>query len=257
MIWIGTSGYSYKDWKGTFYPEGIKDKDMLPFYSEHYNFTEINSTYYRMPSTSMFKNMDERTPENFKFSVKAHSIFTHSRDASGEDAKNFLDALKPIEEKGKLGTILFQFPNSFHFTKDNMDYLLKIREAFKERSLCFEFRNAFWTREDTIKLLKSLQIGWVCVDEPPIPGLVRPAVAATSDTAYVRFHGRNSEKWYDHKEAYERYDYMYSEKELGEWVSKIKYVDKNAKNTYIAFNNHFRAQGAKNASMLKRLIMDA
>lgn len=257
MIWIGTSGYSYKDWKGPFYPVDIKDKDMLSFYSEHYNFTEINSTYYRMPTISMFKNMDERTPENFMFSVKAHSIFTHSRDATIEDAKNFLEALKPIEEKGKLGTILFQFPNSFHFTRENKDYLLKIREAFKGSSLCFEFRNAFWTKEDTIRLLKSLQIGWVCVDEPAIPGLVRPAVATTSDTAYVRFHGRNSEKWYDHKEAYERYDYMYSEKELGEWVSKIKYMDKNTKNTYVAFNNHFRAQGAKNASMLKRLIMDA
>lgn len=257
MIWIGTSGYSYKDWKGNFYPEGIKNGEMLSFYSLHYNFTEINSTYYRMPAISMFKGMDEKTPEDFKFSVKAYGAFTHSRDASSEDAKKFLEALKPINENGKLGTILFQFPNSFHFTRENMDYLLKIREYFKGNSLCFEFRNASWTREDTIKLLKSIHAGWVCVDEPPIPGLVRPAVAVTSDTAYVRFHGRNSQKWYDHKEAYERYDYFYSEKELVEWVPKIKYIDKNAQNTYIAFNNHFRAQGAKNASMLKRLIMNA
>jgi uncharacterized protein YecE (DUF72 family) len=257
LIWIGTSGYSYSDWKGNFYPEGIKEGDMLSYYSTHYSFTEINSTYYRMPNSFMFKNMDERTPEDFKFSVKVHSSFTHSRDASKEDTKSFLEALRPIEEKGKLGSILFQFPNSFHYTKENMDYLSKIREDFKGSSLCYEFRNASWTREETIRFLKAIQTGWVCVDEPPIPGLVRPAVALTSDTAYVRFHGRNSDKWYDHKEAYERYDYLYTEKELGEWVSKIKYIDKNAKNTFVAFNNHFRAQGAKNASMLKRLIMDA
>lgn len=254
MIYVGTSGYSYKDWKGNFYPDDIKDVDMLSFYSAQYNFTEINFTYYSMPGYKVFKNLNEKTPENFMFTVKAFGGFTHSRDAGPDDSKSFIDALKPISENGKLGCIVFQFPYSFHYTNDNMKYLEGIRDMFREQNIVFEFRNSLWARQETMGFLMNRKIGWVCVDEPDIRGLIRPAVAVTSETGYIRFHGRNREKWYNHNEAYERYDYIYSEEELLEWISRINYIEKHSKTTFVAFNNHFKAQGAKNASMLKRLL---
>lgn len=254
MIYVGTSGYSYKDWKGTFYSDDIKDGDMLPFYAQSYNFTEINSTYYKMPSYFVFKNLNIKTPENFVFSVKAFGGFTHSRDASSEDAIKFNEALKPIKEAGKLGCVVFQYPYSFHNTPQNVNYLEGVREKFKDEDIVFEFRNSAWTKQETMGFLLERNIGYICVDEPDIKGLIKPVVAVTSDVGYVRFHGRNVEKWYNHNEAYERYDYLYSEDELKEWIERLNYINNGSKKTFVAFNNHFRAQGAKNASMLKRLL---
>jgi uncharacterized protein YecE (DUF72 family) len=254
MIYTGTSGYSYKDWVGEFYPPDIKDGDMLKYYSMNYDFTEINSTYYKMPNYFVFKNLDEKTPESFIFTVKSFGGFTHSRDASMEDAVKFIEAVKPIKEKGKLGCLVFQFPYSFHNTPENLDHLKRVRDFFNAEDIVFEFRNSAWAKQETMMFLNSERIGWVSVDEPDIKGLIRPVVAVTSETSYVRFHGRNREKWYNHNEAYERYDYLYSEDELREWISRIKHMEKSTRKTFVAFNNHFRAQGAKNASMLKRLL---
>jgi uncharacterized protein YecE (DUF72 family) len=201
LIYAGTSGYSYSDWKGPFYPEDIKDGEMLGFYSKHFPFTEINSTYYKMPNPFVFKNLNEKTPDGFVFSVKAHSTFTHTRDASKDDAVKFMEALKPIEDASKLGCLVFQFPNSFYFKPENLDYLKRIREYFISEQIVMEFRNSSFARQETMQFLNENKAGWVCVDEPDIKGLVRPAVAVTSDIGYVRFHGRNSEKWYNHNEA--------------------------------------------------------
>lgn len=254
MIYTGTSGYSYEDWKGIFYSREIKDGDMLKAYSKTFNFTEINSTYYKMPNYFQFKNMVEKVPENFMFSVKSHGSFTHSRDASTEEVTSFLEALKPIKERNMLGCILFQFPYSFHKSVEGTEYIKKLRDMFGEERLVFEFRSSEWATGETMELLIKNKIGWVCVDEPDLKGLVKPVVAVTSDIGYVRFHGRNAGKWYNHSKAYERYDYFYSEDEIKEWIPRIRYVEKGSKITFTSFNNHFRAQGAKNASMLKRLL---
>lgn len=254
MIYVGTSGYSYEDWKGEFYTQDIKNSNMLEFYSKIFSFTEINSTYYKMPNYFVFKNLDEKTPDGFKFSVKAYKGFTHDRNLEKQDAEKFIEALKPIKDKGKLSCIIFQFPYSFHKTDENITYLKRLKEHFKEEDVVCEFRNSQWAKIEIMELLKDYSIGWVCVDEPNIKGLLKPITAATSNIGYVRFHGRNAGKWYNHEMAYERYDYMYSESELSEWVSRIKFIEKHSDTTFVAFNNHFKAQGAKNASMLLRLL---
>ncbi|QCX34213.1 DUF72 domain-containing protein [Caloramator sp. E03] len=256
MIYVGTSGYSYDDWKGEFYPEDINDSNMLEFYSRHFSFTEINSTYYKMPNYFMFKSLNEKTPDEFKFSVKAYKGFTHDRNLGKDDAIKFIEALKPIKSSGKLSCIIFQFPYSFHNTSDNAEYIKRVREYFNGEEILCEFRNSNWVKIEVMEFLKEHSIGWVCVDEPDIKGLIKPIVAVTSNIGYIRFHGRNAKKWYNHEVAYERYDYMYSEKELLEWISKIKFIEKHSCETFVAFNNHFKAKGAKNASMLKRLMQN-
>lgn len=254
MIMVGTSGYSYNDWLGTFYSEGTAKGDMLPEYSKKFMFTEINSTYYSMPNRFLFYNLNKKTPDGFKFTVKLHGSMTHSRDAGHDSYKQFTDALNPIVESSKLGCLVAQFPYSFHKNDVNKEYIKRLKDGLKGLPLCVEFRNDMWMDAETYKLLSDEGIGFICVDEPGIKGLVKSASIVTSKIGYVRFHGRNSSKWYNHEQSYERYDYLYSEGELKEWVPKIKFIEDNTDIAFIAFNNHFKAQGAVNASMLQRLL---
>ncbi len=254
MLHIGTSGYSYKDWVGTFYPESIKQGEMLTVYSQSFSFTEINSTYYKLPNAYMFYNMQKKTGEDFMFTVKLHGSMTHTRDASDKAYDDFSEAVNVLSEVNKLGCIMAQFPYSFHKTNDNISYIQRLKERFYEQELVVEFRNNKWIAEDTFDILRKNNIGYICVDEPSISGLMDRKAISTGKTSYIRFHGRNSDKWYNHNEAYERYDYLYKEDELKEWVDKVKRLEQDTDNCFISFNNHFRAQAVLNGMMLKKLL---
>lgn len=256
MIKVATSGYAYKDWIGKFYPEGIKEKDMLAYYSREFPFTEVNSTYYSMPSPYMFYHMMKKTPENFVFVVKVFGGITHHGDLSPVTVEKFKGAVSPIIEEKRLGCILAQFPYSFHNNDKNQDFLKRMREAFKEIPLAVEFRTVDWLTIDTVRLLRNLDIAFVCVDEPPLRGLLPPVAIATSSFSYIRFHGRNSESWYNHENSYERYNYLYKEEELREWVPKIKELKRKTDLVYIAMNNHFNAQAVINARQLVKLLSE-
>ena len=147
MIYIGTSGYSYQDWKGPVYPEDIKDTDMLPFYSQLFNTTEINYTYYRMPAARTLAAMASKVPDNFVFTIKASKELTHEREAEDgggtpENFRLFRQALQPLIDEGKFGAVLAQFPNSFKPTPENRDYLSVFRERMGDLPVVVEFRNA-------------------------------------------------------------------------------------------------------------------
>ena len=254
VIYIGTSGYSYKDWIGPFYPEGTKSGDMLHIYANSFDFTEINSTYYQIPNPFMFYNMQKKTGDDFVFTVKLHQSMTHTKNAEEKDYESFINAARVLKDAGKLGCLVAQFPYSFHYNQENKDYIERMKDRLKEFNVVVEFRNNKWINKDTLELLRKNELGYVCVDEPELSGLVRKDALATSSTAYIRFHGRNSEKWWSHKESYERYNYLYKEEELVEWVEKVKDLKESSKDFYISFNNHFRAQAVLNAMMLKELL---
>lgn len=253
MMLIGTAGYSYKDWIGPFYPKGIKQADMLEYYSKYFNFLELNSTYYHMPSLRLFGSLNRKTPEGFKFAVKVFSGFTHERNLDSTYAEKFIYALEPIKQNHKLVCILAQFPYSFHCNARNMDYLKKIREWFKDLEVSVEFRNQSWVKSEVIGLLKKENLGFVCVDEPRLRGLINNVVVSTSKIAYVRMHGRNAEKWYGGKGS-ERYNYLYSRNELVEWIHRIKELEKNSDTTIVSFNNHPLGKAVENAKMLIDMI---
>lgn len=254
MILIATSGYAYKDWKGKFYPEDIKEKDMLAFYSKVFPFTEVNSSYYSMPNGYMFYHMMKKTPEGFIFVVKAFGGMTHGKDLSETTVGKFKEAVKPLADENRLGCVLLQFPYSFHNNENNRDYLKKFRDRMGELPLAVEFRTADWLTPDTIKLLRENKMAFVCVDEPPIKGLLPPVTVATGPIGYIRFHGRNSKKWYAHENSYERYDYLYSEEELSEWIPRIRELSNKTEVVFIAMNNHFNAQAVMNAKQLLGLL---
>lgn len=254
MLYVGTSGYSYDDWVGPFYSRDIKKSQMLEAYSREFSFTEINSTYYSMPNVFMMSSIVKKTPEHFKFTVKLHSSMTHKRDADDQTYILFNESLKPMIDSNKLGCLVAQFPYSFHMNAVNMDYIKRIKDKLSIAPICIEFRNDTWNTGNVYKKLANDEIGFVCVDEPDIKGLVKQVGVVTSNIGYVRFHGRNVEKWYNHIEAYERYDYQYTEDTLKEWVPKINFLNDNTDFTFIAFNNHFRAQAVFNAKVLQQLL---
>lgn len=252
-LYIGTAGYSYRDWVGPFYPEGTKSGDMLEFYARHFDFTEINSSFYHMPGLGLFRGLDKKTPQSFVFSVKLFKGFTHDRNKSASDARMFMASMQPIMDSGKLICILAQFPYSFHFNSENIDYLKRLREWFADCRLNIEFRNVEWIRGGVMKMLKAENLGFVSVDEPEIDGLPGKTAAVTSDTAYVRFHGRNKKNWY-RGEGSERYDYLYTRQELMEWVPKIIEMRGKSGYTVVSFNNHPIGKAIESAKMMRQLL---
>ena len=255
MIYIGTSGFSYKDWVGPYYPTALPKTEWLSYYAREFHACEINFTYYRLPDVRTLAAMADKTPEGFLFTVKASKELTHERESNAQAFAQFVHALQPLLERGKLGCVLAQFPYSFHPGKKSRDYLRAFRELMVDLPVVIEFRNARWLSAETFALLRENDLGFCCVDEPRLKGLIPPIAEATSKVAYVRFHGRNAQKWWHHNKAWERYDYTYSREELAEGVPKIKELDAQAEDTFVFANNHWRAQAVDTARQLRLLLL--
>lgn len=260
MIHIGTSGYSYDDWVGPFYPEGTRKNEFLDFYRHQFDTTELNFTYYRMPTTGMLANIADKVDPGFLFSIKVPGEITHERNDDPLPAvEMFNGALDALKVRDNFACALAQFPYGFHLTDGNRDYLKRLREGFADTAVVVEFRNRDWVSEDTFDLLHDNGIGFCCVDQPQFESLLRPIALATSPIAYVRFHGRNYKKWWHHDEAWERYDYEYKVDELQEWVPKIKALDEqdNTELTLVYMNNHSKGQAPASAELMGDLLEEA
>ncbi|HHY45723.1 MAG TPA: DUF72 domain-containing protein [Firmicutes bacterium] len=253
MILIGTSGFSYKDWIGEFYPVGTKDGDMLRYYSVHFPAVELDFSYYTMPSIKTMAALDRKTPDKFLFSIKAHKSMTHEIDPemAKEAFNQFRAAIAPIIDARKLGCILLQFPWGFKNTPENLDYIRRLPELLPGLPAVVEFRNKSWLVEGVFAVLQREGLGFCAVDEPRLRGLIPPVVKVTSSISYVRFHGRNAEKWWKHTEPWERYDYLYSQEELNEWLPRIKHLDAIASVTFVFFNNCHAGHAVRNALMMQ------
>jgi uncharacterized protein YecE (DUF72 family) len=254
MICIGTSGFSYKDWVGIFYPAGLPQRDWLPYYAREFNTCEINSTYYAIPGVSTLRSMVARTGEDFSFVIKANQEMTHQRKDSSEICGAFCRALEPMITSGKLGCILAQFPYSFDYNKYNWEYLAQLRSNLKNLPLVVEFRNARWLKVEVFQWLRKYDMGFCCVDEPQLPNLLPPIAEGTSKIGYIRFHGRNKDKWWQHEQPYERYDYSYRPEELKEWLPKIKKIAAVTEKVFIFANNHWRGQSIDTVRQLRMML---
>lgn len=252
MIRFGTAGFSYADWRGVFYPPGLPQRAWLAHYATVFDALELNVTYYRVPSASAVAGWIERTPPGFCFAVKAHRGLTHDRD--DPDFAGFAQAVGPLAEAGKLGCVLAQFPQSFHPTPANRAYLSRLRAGLADLPVVVEFRQARWAVTETFEQLRSLALGWVIVDEPDLPGLLPAVAEVTSPVAYVRFHGRNAAQWHAHTEAWQRYDYDYSDAELRAWLPRLRALADQAGEVYGIFNNTPRAQAVGDAQALRAML---
>lgn len=255
MYYFGTSGFSYNDWVGPVYPRGMPRQDWLRFYAREFNALELNSSYYAVPTLSVVKSLVARTGDGFLFAVKAHQDITHGRQPQEGTLVSFKEMLAPLLQAGKLGCVLAQFPYSFNCNQQNKNYLEMIRDKFKELPLVVEFRNAHWIKSEVFDWLRGMDLGFCCVDEPRLPNLIPPVAEVTSKIAYLRFHGRNAARWWQHEEAYQRYDYTYSPEELEEWIPKVRMLQNNSEKTFIFANNHWRGQSVDTIRQL-RLMLD-
>ena len=263
---IGTSGFSFPDWRGTVYPESLKREDALRYYADDLGMdcVEINSTYYTLVSQRSFEGMERKTPAGFEFTVKAYRGTTHDPfdprlgnradlKKAEEVTRKFAFSVEPLARAGKLGAVLLQFPPFFHARQRHKDYILMCREWLgKGAPIAVEFRNRAWAEEEHFRWLESYGLASCTVDEPPLPRLMPFVNRVTADTAYFRMHGRNRQ-WFN-VPADLRYDYRYSEEELKSFVPEIRKAREQAKKIYVFFNNCHKGSALANARELKHLL---
>lgn len=251
-IRIGTSGYSFEDWRGVFYPGQIIKGKMLDFYQAYFNTVEINSTYYKIPHPRIMYNISQKVNDKFEFVVKAHKSLTHERMNLEKVTEQFHESIKPLRDHTNLRGILAQFPWSFKYSRANLQYFALCHDLMRDNHLFVEFRHNSWSRPETYETLASLGISYVSVDEPRLPGLLPSDLKTTGDTAYIRLHGRNGDKWWNGGPL--RYDYSYDERELLEWKEKILKLKETHKKAFIFFNNCHLGQAVKNARQLMKML---
>jgi uncharacterized protein YecE (DUF72 family) len=254
---IGTSGYDYKEWKGGFYPDTLAQSKFLEFYSTQFNSLELNGSFYRMPTDKQMRNMVERSGGNVKFSVKAFQDLTHSADKSLYQPLiyEFKKALEPMMKDNLLLCALFQFPQIFHYEKMERLYLDALLKEIADIPVVVEMRNIQWQNEQVFNALRDRNVGWCITDNPELNKLLRLEYITTSDIAYMRFHGRNTDNWYTGDNV-TRYDYLYSDKELQAFVEPIKELLKHTHIVQLFFNNHAKSQATINAKKLEMLLKE-
>ncbi len=247
-ILIGTSGYDYKEWKGTFYPQNLKRKDFLKYYSTQFNALELNSTFYNMPDQARLLSFYERSEGKLCFSVKANRLLTHEIDEDWKSAAEiFKNAVNVFHEKNCLSAVLFQFPQSFHYTRENRFYLSDLLKEFEDFPAFIEFRQAEWILESVFDGLKNRGVSAVFCDMPQSDTFfVFPEI-------YIRMHCRNRNAWYaDESEKSTCSESSYSESELDSFIPVIKKAAAENKRMHIFFNNCSDCSGAVNALYLKK-----
>lgn len=252
-IHVGTSGYSFRDWVGPFYPRGLKPADYLRFYAERFDTVEVNSTYYAIPHPRVLDQMERKTPEGFRFTVKLNQRISHERSLDPSLYRDFLAAIEPLKAAGKYDGVLAQFPWAFRHGPATLDHLERIRERLPDEPLFVEFRHDSWATPALRGELERLRLGYVTVDEPALHGLMPAIALRTGDDAYVRFHGRNRATWWAGDEK-SRYDYDYPRTELEQWLTRIRELAEQARRTYLFFNNCHAGQAARNASLMQELL---
>ena len=299
-IRVGTCSWADEALSKYFYPPGLKAGDRLAYYAEHFDTVELDSTYYRLPVDSMASRWVEQTPDEFVMHVKAFGVMTRHpvkkdqlppdlreeapvdergridrppREFRAEVFRRFREALEPLRAAGKLGGTLFQFPSYVVYKDLSLDYLAWAREQMGDDEMLVEFRHASWyeddVRSEVLSFLEEHGMSLVVVDAPKVEAknVPRTLLALTSPTLYVRFHGRNAGTWNVRgKSAAERFDYLYSDDELREWVEPLRELSGQAENAYAVFNNNNRSEGpgggwvsqaATNAHALRQLLKEA
>lgn len=235
MIYLGTSGWSYNDWVGNFYPEDLKSNEWLKFYSKKFNTVEVNASFYRLPFKNMVKGWKNKTPDDFQLTFKGSQLITHRKKLNDVDQylSKFFDRIKLAENK--VGVILWQLPPSLKKDIDLLeDFLNKLNYDFKQ---CIEFRHKSWFNHEVYNLLSKYKSAFCIISAPKLPSTIE----VTSDFAYIRWHGL--EEWYR---------YNYSKNELNGWATQIKKLD--ADDVYGYFNNDFNAFAPENCLQLKQIL---
>ncbi len=239
-LYVGTSGYVYRHWRGLFYPEDLPSHKWLQFYADHFNTVEINATFYRIPKSSTVKGWLRRVPKEFLFTVKANRLITHQKKLKGveEALIKFFTAVAPVQQR--CGCVLYQLPPSLR--RDDAllsDFCALLKERYPNWRHAVEFRNNSWLCDAVFDILRRHNVCYVLVSGR---GQEFREIA-TADFLYLRFHGVT--RWYD---------YNYSDEELREWAECARRLGAPRIPTFAYFNNDSNAYATKNATRFMELL---
>ncbi len=286
--WADKTLVEHADW----YPQRtMSPEERLRFYASRFPLTEIDSTYYAPPSEQQARLWAERTPEGFRFDVKAYSLLTghptrpnslwrdlrehlpddvsakrnvyakHLDPEALEEAwRRFGSALRPLHEAGRLGAVLFQYPPWFVPRKDNRRAIEALRDRLPDYRVSVEFRSPMWLaeqrdRERTLRLLEEHGLILVCLDAPAASKLPHVFAVTNPELSVVRFHGRSDKTWAGTaRSAAERFRYLYSSQELEELAAPVVSVAREAAETHLLMNNCYRDYAVRNAAELRGLL---
>jgi uncharacterized protein YecE (DUF72 family) len=223
-LYVGTSGYSYKEWKGSFYPEKIPAGEMLSYYASRLPAVELNNTFYRLPQRSMVESWRTQVPGDFRFSVKAAQRITHFKrlKEAGAETKYMLETISALEDR--LGVVLFQLPPNMKKDLERLESFL--RELPADTPATFEFRHPTWFDDDVIELLKSQNRALCVSDTDELPA---SHIDKTADWGYLRLRRVH-----------------YSEADLAEWLKRIH--AQQWKTTFVFFKHEDEGTGPKLAA---------
>lgn len=241
-VFLGTSGWSYKDWVGPFYTE--KDKSLLRAYSKVFRTVEIDSTFYRYPSKGTVMGWAKYSPDGFVYSAKLPKLITHEKkldlhEGVEEDLQKFIELIEPLSLSGKLGLVLIQLPPKFDYKPKELEDFFKILPTHVRFAV--EFRDPSWLREETWALLEKYRVAYTIVDEPLLPSEIH----ATSNIAYFRWHGHGTRPWYN---------YRYQIEELEPWIPKINETAGKVEKIYGYFNNHYHGYAVENCLQVLEML---
>ncbi len=237
-VHIGCSGWSYKDWRGKLYPEGLAQSRWLERYSEVFDTVEVNNTFYRLPTEKAVRAWVEKTPDDFCFTIKASRYLTHIKRLreTKKYAKNFYEPLKPLMKTPKMGPVLWQFPPNFERDDERIDSALKVLPKGRH---CFEFRHESWFTKDVYALLRKHDAALVIGDDPERPFTTREITASWT---FVRLHRGERGR-----------DGNYSYSELDTWARRIA-AWRSRVEVFAYFNNDWSGYAPENAQYLKQRL---
>jgi len=269
-ILIGTAGFSYKDWEGIVYPLGLKKREHpLHFLARYFDCCEINTSFYGHIKPATGKEWCELVADvnpKFEFTAKLFRSFTHAPAANlqstsaatlnpiDEDETKARKGLDSIAAQNRLGALLIQFPISFKNSEENREYLQKLIERFRQYPIVVEVRHATWDDAAIIAQFASQKVAFCNIDQPLLGRAVRATEHATAPVAYVRLHGRNYQDWFQSDNRDDRYNYLYTPRQLEPWKEKIERLGAKAEKTFAITNNHYKGKAAVNALELKQML---
>ena len=236
-IHIGCSGWVYKHWRGTFYPDGLPQKRWFERYADEFDTVEINASFYRVPLASTFEGWRGKAPPGFRYAVKVNRFITHMKkllDCAGP-LDQFIALARPLGET--LGPLLYQLPPSLHKDLSRLETFLERLPTDLEQVV--EFRHKSWYDEDVLELLDRFGVGFVSHD---LKGLVSPRWAS-GRTAYIRFHGTAG-----------KYRGRYSDEALLDWADWILDQSRQGRSVWCYFNNDIHGHAIEDARTLKSMV---
>jgi uncharacterized protein YecE (DUF72 family) len=286
-ILVGTSSWADPGFVKEWYPPKLPARERLPWYAQHFELVELNSSFYAVPDRSTVHGWVDATPKGFRFDVKAHrALSRHSAqleslppdlreraetagrgrikltpDLEAALAERLIEETAPLAEAGKLGAYLLQLTPAFSPARHQLEELDRLVEVFRPHSLAIELRNRNWVddrrREATLDWFADRAVTYVTVDAPPgdnfqimpmLDAVTRPSVA------YLRAHGRNTKGYLTGRSVAERFAWQYSDDELEEIAGRARSLAESAGEVHVAFNNN-RGDDAPTAAQRFRALL--